>query len=92
METDRRVELANGILQALTAGCFIYVIFYEILEGQINQETPFSKIMATFVGYVFLASFAAIPGSSAYGHGEGGGAEGGTIARNMSAATVGPII
>jgi len=70
MESDHRVELANGILQALTSGCFIYIIFYEILEGQINQNTPFSKILATFVGYIFLASFAAIPGSNPYDYGD----------------------
>jgi len=65
-EMDSRVELANGILQALTSGCFIYVIFYEILDGQINQKTPVGKILATLFGYLFLASFAAIPGSSSY--------------------------
>jgi len=70
MESDHRVELANGILQALTSGCFIYIIFYEILEGQINQNTPFSKILATFIGYIFLASFAAIPGSNPYDYGD----------------------
>jgi len=70
MESDHRVELANGILQALTSGCFIYIIFYEILEGQINQSTPFSKILATFIGYIFLASFAAIPGSNPYDYGD----------------------
>jgi len=70
MESDHRVELANGILQALTSGCFIYIIFYEFLEGQINQSTPFIKILATFVGYIFLASFAAIPGSNPYDYGD----------------------
>lgn len=65
-DSDPRVELANGILQALTSGCFIYVIFYEILDGQITDSTPLAKIVAVFVGYAFLASFAAIPGSGPY--------------------------
>lgn len=63
MANDPGVEIANGVLQALTSGCFIYVIFYEILQGQITQNTPASKILAIFVGYVFLSAFAAIPGS-----------------------------
>jgi zinc transporter ZupT len=65
-ESDPRVDLANGVLQALTSGCFIYVIFYEILDGLITDNTPLARILAVFVGYAFLASFAAIPGSGPY--------------------------
>ena len=74
-EGDPRVELANGILQALTSGCFIYVVFYEILDGQVTEATPLSRIVAIFVGYVFLASFAAIPGSSPYHYGTDAGSD-----------------
>ena len=66
VEADPRIELANGLFQALTSGCFIYVTFCEILEGQITHRTSFAKIGTMFAGYVVLAVFAAVPGSSSY--------------------------
>lgn len=66
VESDPRIDLANGLFQALTSGCFIYVTFCEILEGQITHKTSFAKIGAMFAGYAVLAAFAAVPGSSAY--------------------------
>lgn len=66
MENEPGVEIANGVLQAIISGCFIHIIFYEILEGhaQATQDTSISKILAIFVGYAFLSAFAAIPGDS----------------------------
>jgi len=66
VEANPQIDLANGIFQALTSGCFIYVTFCEILEGQITHRTSFTKIAAMFAGYATLAVFAATPGSSAY--------------------------
>jgi zinc transporter 1/2/3 len=65
-ESNSCIDLANGLFQALTSGCFIYVTFCEILEGQITHKTSFMKIGAMFAGYSILAAFAAVPGSSAY--------------------------
>lgn len=67
-DASEAIDLANGVLQAVTSGCFIYVVFYEILDGQITDNTPLSRIAAVFFGFVFLAAFAAIPGSGAYDH------------------------
>lgn len=64
MENEPGVEIANGVLQAIISGCFIHIIFYEILEGHVTQDTSISKILAIFVGYAFLSAFAAIPGDS----------------------------
>lgn len=66
IDADPRIDLVNGVLQALTSGCFIYVTFCEILEGQITHNTSYAKIASLFIGYVVLAAFAAVPGSSSY--------------------------
>lgn len=65
-ETDARIDIVNGVLQALTSGCFIYVTFCEILEGQITHNTSYAKIASLFIGFAVLAIFAAVPGSSSY--------------------------
>lgn len=66
IRTSPSIDLANGIFQALSSGCFIYVTFCEILEGQITHRTSFAKIIAMFTGYATMAVFAAVPGSSSY--------------------------
>jgi len=66
VRTDPSIDLANGIFQALSSGCFIYVTFCEILEGQITHRTSFAKICSMFAGYATMAVFAAVPGSSSY--------------------------
>lgn len=66
IESDPRIDLVNGLLQALTSGCFIYVTFCEILEGQITHKTSYAKIASLFAGFAVLALFAAVPGSSSY--------------------------
>ena len=66
VKSGPQIDLVNGIVQALTSGCFIYVTFCEILEGQITHTTSFAKIGAMFAGYAVLGVFAATPGSSAY--------------------------
>lgn len=66
IDSDPRIDVINGVLQALTSGCFIYVTFCEILEGQITHKTSYAKIASLFTGFVVLAAFAAVPGSSSY--------------------------
>lgn len=65
-KSDPRMDLVNGILQALISGCFIYVTFCEILEGQITHRMSYAKIVALFAGFAVLAIFSTIPGSSSY--------------------------
>jgi len=66
IRTSPSIDLANGMFQALSSGCFIYVTFCEILEGQITHRTSFAKISSMFAGYATMAVFAAVPGSSSY--------------------------
>lgn len=65
-KSDPRMDLVNGILQALISGCFIYVTFCEILAGQITHRMAYAKIFALFAGFAVLAAFSAMPGSSSY--------------------------
>jgi len=66
LEADPRIDLFNGLFQALTSGVFIYVTFCEILEGQITHRTSYMKILFMFSGFAVLAAFAAVPGSTSY--------------------------
>ena len=65
-ETGPDLDLVSGLLQGITSGCFIYVTFCEILEGQLTHETAYSKILAMVLGFAFLSAFAALPGGSSY--------------------------
>ena len=60
------LDLTSGIIQGLTSGCFIYVTFCEILEGQLTHHTSYAKILSMVVGFIIMAAFASIPGSSSY--------------------------
>lgn len=56
------VEIANGILQAIAMGTFIYVTFFEILQEQIDPEdTSLSKIVCIAAGFVMMALLDLIP-------------------------------
>lgn len=60
------LDLTSGIIQGLTSGCFIYVTFCEILEGQLTHHTSYAKILSMVIGFVIMAAFASVPGSSSY--------------------------
>lgn len=55
------IDMVNGILQATTAGCFIYIIFFELLGDQIEEHTHWGKLLAIFAGFGMMAGLAAIP-------------------------------
>lgn len=64
--TGAELDLVSGLIQGITSGCFIYVTFCEILEGQLTHQTPYSKIISMVLGFIFLAAFSGIPGGSSY--------------------------
>ena len=48
--------LANGIIQGLAAGTFIYVIFLEVLPAEINSDKDkLLKVFFMFFGFIVIA-------------------------------------
>lgn len=58
------VDMATGVLQAMTAGMFIYVTFFQILEGEISGHSPMYKLLALVFGFACMAALVAVPGAS----------------------------
>ena len=58
------LAIAAGVLQAMTAGMFIYVIFFQILNGEISGHSSMSKLIAMVIGFGCMAGLVAIPGAS----------------------------
>ena len=54
------MDTANGILQGLTAGIFIYVTFFEILAAEFADGVTVRRIVMTFAGFVAMALLKAI--------------------------------
>jgi zinc transporter 1/2/3 len=56
------IEIANGVLQAIAMGTFIYVTFFEILQEEVNPEdTSICKIVCIAAGFVMMALLDLIP-------------------------------
>ena len=65
---SRGVNIANGILQSLATGVFIYVTFFEILLEEIShEETSMMKLMWMLVGFVTMALLGIIPEDTGVG-------------------------
>jgi zinc transporter 1/2/3 len=48
-------NFASAIIQALTAGTFVYVIFLEILPSEINSDSDrLLKVMFMFLGFILI--------------------------------------
>ena len=62
------LDLTSGLIQAIISGCFIYVTFCEILEGQLQHQTAYAKIISMLFGFAFLAAFAALPEEPSFIH------------------------
>lgn len=59
---DGKLAMANGILQAIAMGTFIYVTFFEILQEEIDpNDTSLGKIFFIFAGFVMMALLDLIP-------------------------------
>lgn len=53
--------MTSGVVQALAAGTFIYVIFLEILPGEINSHGDrFFKLCFLFLGFTLIAGVTAV--------------------------------
>lgn len=49
-------RLVSGLLQALTAGTFIYVIFVEIFPNEIDRSrSRLLKVLIMFVGFIAIS-------------------------------------
>uniref|UniRef100_T1EI29 Zinc transporter ZIP1 n=1 Tax=Helobdella robusta TaxID=6412 RepID=T1EI29_HELRO len=48
------LDLISGFIQGVTSGCFIYVTFCEILEGQITHQMAYGKIFSMLAGFIIL--------------------------------------
>lgn len=56
------LALANGVLQAVAMGTFIYVTFFEILQEELDpHDTSLGKIFFVFAGFVMMALLDLIP-------------------------------
>ena len=62
------IGMVSGILQALTAGVFIFIIFCEIWEEHLGKDQPIWKLFFMFLGFAVMAALSAIP----HQHGEHG--------------------
>lgn len=59
---DTTLALANGVLQAVAMGTFIYVTFFEILQEELDpDDTSLGKIFFIFAGFVMMALLDLIP-------------------------------
>jgi len=56
------IDVANGLLQAIAMGTFIYVTFFEILQEEIDSEdTSLGKIVCIAAGFALMAMLNLIP-------------------------------
>ena len=61
------IGMVSGILQALTAGVFIFIIFCEIWEEHLGKDQPIWKLFFMFLGFAVMAALSSIP----HEHGDG---------------------
>ena len=77
------VDIANGLLQAVAMGTFIYVTFFEILQEEVDaDDTSLGKIVCIAVGFAIMALLILIP--------EGDIGTTPTSTSNLNASTVVP--
>ncbi|KAK2171304.1 hypothetical protein NP493_1080g00000 [Ridgeia piscesae] len=61
-EGNMSLDAANGILQGLATGVFIYVTFFEILYGEItHHDTSMTKLLCLLMGFACMALLGLIP-------------------------------
>jgi len=59
MESQGRspaMDTANGLLQGITAGIFIYVTFFEILNDEFSHGVTSARLAMTVLGFVAMAT------------------------------------
>ncbi|XP_062605551.1 zinc transporter ZIP1-like [Saccostrea cucullata] len=49
-------DIASGVLQSISVGCFLYVTFFEILSNEIHitKERSHLKVLFTVIGYLVV--------------------------------------
>ncbi|XP_061174175.1 zinc transporter ZIP3-like [Saccostrea echinata] len=49
-------DIASGVLQSISVGCFLYVTFFEILNNEIHitKERSHLKVLFTVLGYIVV--------------------------------------
>ena len=52
---SQALNLANGILQAIAAGTFLYTTFFEVLFGEVDANSPVSKLSMLVLGFTLIA-------------------------------------
>jgi zinc transporter 1/2/3 len=62
-ESNNSVQIINGLLQAVATGIFIYVTFFEILQGEFNRCTGNNLIRVATVtlGFLVISAFGLLP-------------------------------
>ena len=56
------LDIANGVLQAISSGTFIYVTFFEILQSEISHDNAsIDKLLSVLLGFGVVAGLSAIP-------------------------------
>jgi len=50
------LEIASGVLQAFSAGTFLFVTFFEIFQEEISpHDTSLGKVTSAFIGFIVMA-------------------------------------
>ena len=53
--TSLTSQIVSNVLQGVATGTFIQVIFFEILQKELGQESSLGKVFATLVGFTTMA-------------------------------------
>lgn len=60
--SSSNIDIANGLMQAIAMGTFIYVTFFEILQEEVDSEdTSLGKIVCIAAGFAIMALLSLIP-------------------------------
>ena len=68
-DTGDDVTIASAVLIALTGGVFLYVTFFEILNGEISANSHIAKHIAALCGFALMALISLVPHEHGHGHG-----------------------
>ena len=60
-EESQNVDIANGVLQCIAGGCFVYVAFFGILTEEIRKKSTLSKLFAVLLGFTLMTCMRFIP-------------------------------
>lgn len=61
VEDSAHLTLVNGVLQGFATGVFVYVTFFELLEGKMNSNSRYRDLFAIMIGFALMAAIAMVP-------------------------------